>query len=77
MINTSAALERAIEKAGSPAALARHLGITAQALSQWKQVPMLRVLQVERATGIPRHELRPDLYPPAEPLPPANAEAAE
>jgi DNA-binding transcriptional regulator YdaS (Cro superfamily) len=28
-----------------------------------KRVPAERVLDVERITGISRHELRPDLYP--------------
>jgi DNA-binding transcriptional regulator YdaS (Cro superfamily) len=62
------ALERAIKAAGGLAALAEPLGITAQAISQWDEVPPLRVLAVERATGVPRTELRPDLYPtePAE-----------
>jgi DNA-binding transcriptional regulator YdaS (Cro superfamily) len=27
-------------------------------------LPAERVLDIERVTGIPRHELRPDLYPP-------------
>lgn len=41
--------------------------ITPQAIAQWKHVPAERVLMVERATGVPRHRLRPDLYPaPAE-----------
>jgi hypothetical protein len=46
-------------------ALSRALNdeITPQAISQWKQVPSERVLDVERATGISRHRLRPDLYP--------------
>jgi DNA-binding transcriptional regulator YdaS (Cro superfamily) len=52
------------------AELAREIGITAQAISQWDDVPPLRVLAVERATGVPRHELRPDLYPePSEAAP--------
>jgi DNA-binding transcriptional regulator YdaS (Cro superfamily) len=37
--------------------------LTSQAISQWTRVPAERVLPVEAATGIPRHELRPDLYP--------------
>jgi DNA-binding transcriptional regulator YdaS (Cro superfamily) len=45
------------------AQLARDLGITASALWQWQTVPAERVIQVEKFTGIPRHELRPDLYP--------------
>ena len=58
------ALERAKQTAGSTASLARSLGgITSQAISQWKRVPAERVLEIERITGIPRHELRPDIYP--------------
>jgi DNA-binding transcriptional regulator YdaS (Cro superfamily) len=44
--------------------VAAALGITPGAVSQWDAVPPERVLDVERITGIPRHELRPDLYPP-------------
>lgn len=66
MSDRKAALERAIEKAGGPAALARRLGITVQAVGQWDEVPPLRVLAVEEASGEPRHELRPDLYPAPE-----------
>ena len=51
--------------------LARGLGITHGAVSQWDQVPMNRVLDVERLTGIPRHELRPDIYPPEREVPAA------
>jgi DNA-binding transcriptional regulator YdaS (Cro superfamily) len=58
------ALERAIAKLGTAAALAARIGITEQAISQWRRVPHLRVLEIERATGVPRTELRPDLYPP-------------
>jgi DNA-binding transcriptional regulator YdaS (Cro superfamily) len=58
------AIDRAVEKVGSMQALANALGITLQAVWAWKRVPHLRVLDVERITGIPRHELRPDLYPP-------------
>lgn len=43
--------------------LATALRISSQAISQWKRVPAERVLDVERITGIPRQELRPDLYP--------------
>lgn len=42
--------------------LARSLGITHGAISQWDQVPAERVLDVERITGISRHELRPDIF---------------
>jgi DNA-binding transcriptional regulator YdaS (Cro superfamily) len=35
--------------------------LTPQAISQWRQVPADRVIDVETATGISRHVLRPDL----------------
>jgi len=46
--------------------LARHLGCTPQAIQRMcasGRVPAERVLQIEKATGVSRHELRPDLYP--------------
>jgi len=58
-----AALKRAIIAVGGPSALAEFLGLSVQAVSQWNEVPPLRVLDVEKATGVPRTELRPDLYP--------------
>lgn len=63
MNDRNLALRRAIEAAGNAALLAEALGISAQAISQWAEVPPLRVLSVEKVTGVPRHELRPDLYP--------------
>jgi hypothetical protein len=49
--------------------LAEVLGIRTPALCKWERgrVPAARVLDVERATGISRHQLRPDVFgPPAE-----------
>lgn len=46
--------------------LAIRLGISAQAVSQWRRIPVSRVLDVERLTGVRREELRPDVYPPSE-----------
>ena len=57
------ALKRAVKIAKGYAALGREIGITGEAIKQWDTVPPLRVLQVERATGVPRYLLRPDLYP--------------
>jgi DNA-binding transcriptional regulator YdaS (Cro superfamily) len=59
------ALTKAIEAAGNKSALATALGIKPQAVQQWTRVPTPRVLEVERITGVSRHELRPDIYPDA------------
>ena len=61
------ALARAIKAAGGVNNLAEFIGVTPSAISQWTQTPAERVLKVEAASGTPRHELRPDIYPPPEP----------
>lgn len=48
---------------GRSGKLAAALGITPSAISMWERVPAERVIDVERETGVSRHELRPDLYP--------------
>jgi DNA-binding transcriptional regulator YdaS (Cro superfamily) len=63
MSDKSSALERAVASVGGQAKFARLIGVTAQAISQWDEVPPLRVLAVESISGVSRHELRPDLYP--------------
>jgi DNA-binding transcriptional regulator YdaS (Cro superfamily) len=55
-------LRKAIEAAGSRSELARRLGISQQAVSQWRTIPPRQIVAVEQATGVPREELRPDLY---------------
>jgi len=55
-------LLRAIETAGGISALARKLGISQAALSKWRRVPSHQIVAIERVTGVPREELRPDLY---------------
>lgn len=52
----------AVAKAGGMRALARELGINYQAIQSWKRIPAERVIAIERITGIPRDQLRPDLY---------------
>ncbi|MNJ57919.1 hypothetical protein D3C77_535300 [compost metagenome] len=61
----STPLERAIHAAGSGKALAELLGVTPMAVSYWKArgVPAKQALPIEKATGVSRHELRPDIYP--------------
>lgn len=72
MSDKSESLMRAIERAGGQASFAKLIGVTAQAVSQWNEVPPLRVLEVERVSGVSRSELRPDLYP-LEPVEEARA----
>lgn len=55
--------DEAVAAAGGPSRLAEILDISDAAVSQWKQIPHKRVLAVEKATGLPRTRLRPDLYP--------------
>jgi len=58
------ALEKAVQAAGGTrAGLARLLDITMQAVNQWEQAPARRVLDIERLTGVSRHDLCPDIYP--------------
>jgi DNA-binding transcriptional regulator YdaS (Cro superfamily) len=58
-----AIVRQAADKMGSVTALARALGIKHPALFRWRQVPAGRVLQIEKLTGISRHDMRPDIYP--------------
>jgi len=60
-------LKRAIAISGSQTALAKNIGVSQQRLNNWlhrdKRIPAELVLPIERATGVSRHDLRPDLYP--------------
>jgi hypothetical protein len=60
-------LRAAVARAGNQTKLALLLGIKPQHIQNWmnrdSRVPSTRVLEIERVTGIPRHELRPDIYP--------------
>ena len=57
-------VQRAAERVGGVTKLSSALGIKHPSLHSWKQVPATRVIDIERITGIPREELRPDLYAP-------------
>lgn len=60
------ALERACKAVGNKKAMAKELGVGPSAISAWLtrgRIPAEHVLKIERASGVPRTELRPDLYP--------------
>jgi hypothetical protein len=55
-------LKAAVKKVGSITNLAKLLGVTTQAISQWECVPLNRVLEIEHITKVDRERLRPDLF---------------
>lgn len=55
-------LHEAIRAAGGVGQLAGKLGISQPSVSNWTKIPAERVISVEKATGIDRTILRPDLY---------------
>lgn len=57
------ATKRCVDAAGGLTKLALLIGVRHQSLYSWKRVPAERVLELERLTGVSRHDLRPDLYP--------------
>jgi len=63
MTRIDPAIRRLRDKQWLPV-IAAKLRIARQAPYEWKRVPASRVLDVEKITGIVRHKLRPDLYPP-------------
>lgn len=42
--------------------MSKALGLSRGAVSQWRHVPIERVVAVEILTGIPRSLLRPDVF---------------
>jgi len=64
------ALDKAVQAAGSQQALAHLLGIKPPSVSGWydrRRVPAERCIAIEQATGVSRHDLRPDVFGAAEP----------
>ena len=47
---------------GMKSRLAKHLGISRQAVTHWKKVPLNRLDEVAAISGIPRERLRPDIF---------------
>ena len=61
--------QKAIEAFGGGAKLAAVVGIRKEAIQGWKRsgIPPTRAQSISQITGIPLHELRPDVYPDAAP----------
>jgi DNA-binding transcriptional regulator YdaS (Cro superfamily) len=57
-----AGLREAIQAAGTKYRLAKMLGISPASVQTWKRVPVERIVEIERLTGVARHLLRPELY---------------
>lgn len=78
-LETSAAA--AIRAAGGQTSLARTLGIAQSTVATWlrrgNELPAQYVIAVEKAYGIPRYELRPDIYPPEEHVPASRPHAQQ
>lgn len=55
------ALTRIRTTRGLSAKIAAELKLSSGTISQWSQVPVHHIETVERITGIPREQLRPDL----------------
>ncbi|OCJ38155.1 Cro/CI family transcriptional regulator [Agrobacterium tumefaciens] len=52
--------------AGGASAIARAIGVTPQAVAQWKAIPPEHVLKLEKAFGVSRYVQRPDVFGLAE-----------
>lgn len=59
---TAEGLRLAIVAVGSRYKLAKLLHISTAAVAKWHEIPVRRLLDVERITGVDRTKLRPDLY---------------
>jgi DNA-binding transcriptional regulator YdaS (Cro superfamily) len=57
-------VDQVVEAAGGETTLAAALNVSRQAVNKWRRIPVERVLHIEALTKIPRHEIRPDIYPP-------------
>lgn len=55
----------AIEAGGGIGAVAKAIGLTEEGVRLWRvrgKVPDKHIVEFERLTGVPREQLRPDLY---------------
>jgi len=58
-------IEQVIKQSGGIGALSKALRISPQAIHKWRKkggVPLDRVIEVEKLSGVPREQLRPELF---------------
>ena len=69
-MNRDPILLEAIQALGGPSKLARALGISRVAVNQWKRAPYQRAIQIDELSQgrFPRSRLRPDIWPPNDPV---------
>ena len=60
-------IEKAVLKVGGQTELARRIGVSQARVWNWinrdRDVPAEMVLRIEKASGVPRQRIRPDIYP--------------
>lgn len=56
------ALRRAINEIGGVTATADVVGISQQSVNAWTVCPSHRVIEISKASGVPKSDLRPDLF---------------
>jgi DNA-binding transcriptional regulator YdaS (Cro superfamily) len=59
---TDSGLRKAIKAVGTRYQLAKLLGLKPASIQGWDRIPYERIVEVEKITGVPREELRPELY---------------
>ena len=67
--NGGMSVDTIIQAGGGPSKVGKQLGLHHASVIEWRktgQVPVAHVLRLEQITGIPRHQLRPDVYPAPE-----------
>lgn len=55
-------IKEAAANVGGIVSMSIQLGLSRGAVSQWDEVPLDRVVAVEKLTGVPRQRLRPDVF---------------
>ena len=53
---------RICKNAGGVAQVANRLGVSRQAIYQWEEIPIKRLVEFSNITRVKRSELRPDIF---------------